>query len=68
MCSPFDKRVNALAAYASLAAEAGVLAARWRTLQADLASVDARITAVSEALRRLHHDGAESGHSEGDVP
>ncbi|MBY8876089.1 hypothetical protein [Actinacidiphila acidipaludis] len=61
MCGHHDKHTDALAACVALAAEAAVLSARCRMLQEDLASVDARIRAVSESLRRLRHDGAESG-------
>jgi len=66
MCGQSEKHREALAACVSLAAEAAVLAARCRMLQEDLATVDARIRAVSDLLLRLHHDEAEPGTGDDD--
>ncbi|MET7861413.1 hypothetical protein ABZS81_30280 [Streptomyces sp. NPDC005318] len=49
-----DHHSDPAAASVSLAAEAALLEARLRMLQEALGTVDARIEAVSEELRRLH--------------
>lgn len=66
MCGRSDQHADAVAACVSLAAEAAVLAARCRMLQEDLAAVDARIRAVSDALHRLHRAGADPRSPDGD--
>jgi hypothetical protein len=66
MASHFDEHADPVAASASLLAEATVLAARVRMLHEDLAAVDARIGAVSDALRRLQRDAARPGPTDSD--
>jgi hypothetical protein len=66
MSSHIEEPPDHAAACASLVAEVTVLTARLRMLQKDLASVDARIGAVSGALRRLRHDEAPQGPGNGD--
>ncbi|WP_371101711.1 hypothetical protein [Streptomyces sp. PU_AKi4] len=50
-----------VAAAATLAAEAAVLEARLRVLRETLGAVDARIEAVSDALRRLRRTESPLG-------
>ncbi|MER6623477.1 MULTISPECIES: hypothetical protein [unclassified Streptomyces] len=52
-----------VAAAATLAAEAAVLEARLRVLRETLGAVDARIEAVSDALRRLRRTESPLGRS-----
>ncbi|MGW2934475.1 hypothetical protein ACWGQ5_22725 [Streptomyces sp. NPDC055722] len=49
-----DKHPDPAAASASLAAEAALLEARMRMIQEAIDTVDARIEAIGDALRRLH--------------
>lgn len=53
-----DRQADPAAATASLAAEAALLEGRLRLLREAIDTVDARIDAVSEALRHLHHSVA----------
>ncbi|MEV5840368.1 hypothetical protein AB0M32_00195 [Streptomyces sp. NPDC051985] len=50
-----DRRTDPAAVTASLAAEAALLEGRMSVLREAIDSVDARIDAVSETLRRLRH-------------
>ncbi|KMS68734.1 MULTISPECIES: hypothetical protein [Streptomyces] len=53
-----DRQTDPAAATASLAAEAALLEGRLRLLREAINTVDARIDAVSETLRRLQHSVA----------
>ncbi|WP_454315288.1 hypothetical protein [Streptomyces phaeoluteigriseus] len=55
-----------MAATASLAAEAALLEGRLSMLREAIETVDARIDAVSETLRRLRHSAA--AHSVNEAP
>jgi hypothetical protein len=50
-----DRQTDPAAAIASLATEAALLEARLRLLREAIDTVDARIDAVSETLRKLRH-------------
>ncbi|MFE0453675.1 hypothetical protein ACFW2D_20725 [Streptomyces sp. NPDC058914] len=65
MPSEPDKRPDPAAASVSLAAEAAVLESRLRLLQEAIDTVDARIEAVSDALRLLRHASAASSRAPG---
>ncbi|GGS99605.1 hypothetical protein [Streptomyces chromofuscus] len=53
-----DRRTDPAAAVASLAAEAALLEGRLSLLREAIDTVDARIDAVSKALRQLQHSVA----------
>ncbi|WP_437090582.1 hypothetical protein [Streptomyces sp. enrichment culture] len=61
-----DRHVDPAAACVSLAAEAALLEARLRMLHEALDVVDARITAVSDALRQLRRSAAVRATDPGD--
>lgn len=55
-----DQHSDPTAASVSLAAEATLLECHLRLLQEEIDTVDARIKAVSDALRRLRHASSDS--------
>ncbi|MFG3158803.1 hypothetical protein ACGFY8_02880 [Streptomyces sp. NPDC048232] len=61
-----DRQTDPAAATASLAAEAALLEGRLSLLREAIDSVDARIDAVSETLRRLQHPA--TGPTDGETP
>ncbi|MFI8485465.1 hypothetical protein [Streptomyces rubrogriseus] len=61
-----DRQTDPAAATASLAAEAALLEGRLSLLREAIDSVDARIDAVSETLRRLQRPA--TGPTDGETP
>ncbi|PPS85375.1 hypothetical protein [Streptomyces sp. MH60] len=66
MSQSTDRQTDPAAATASLAAEAALLEGRLSLLREAIDSVDARIDAVSESLRRLRRP--VTGPTDGEAP